>query len=46
MPTMGAMVESFMAVEARFIPPVLSGSGSMIFVERPAFWRALCKAWV
>jgi hypothetical protein len=34
-----------MAVDARFIPEVLSGSGIMIFVERPALAIALWKAW-
>jgi hypothetical protein len=42
-PTMGAAFVSFMVVEAKFIPPVLSGSGKMILVERPAFWRSLWR---
>jgi hypothetical protein len=37
----GAAVESAIAVEAKFMPPGLSGSGIMILVERPALWRAL-----
>ena len=36
---------SSMAVAARFMPYVLSGSGSMIFVESPALAIALWKAW-
>jgi hypothetical protein len=40
---MGAAFVSFMVVEAKFIPPVLSGSGKMILVERPAFWRSLWR---